>query len=455
MRRKRLRGSFSIALVAALLGACASAQPSAVRVNSPPLGSDLPRYDQSEAPAGLTEPRGDLSLQEVLSLALLHNPELAVFSLEVRAREAEALQAGLLPNPEFATELENFGGSGVASGFEGTEATLALSQLIELGGKRSRRLEVASLERDLAAWDYESKRIDVLTETTKVFVAVLAAQEQLLLADELTNVADGILQSVARRVRAGASSPVEENRARVSLETSRIDREGKARALSVARSRLAAQWGSTGPQFETVTGKLDQLLALPELSALSAGIDRTPALARWATELTRRQADRELARSNRVPDLSLGAGLRHFSETGDVGAVVGVSLPLPLFDRNQGAVGAAETRVVQAEHARRSVATAIHATLQAAHAEAAASADEVTALRSRAVPEAESAFSLTEVAYGRGRMRLTDVLDTQRTLFELRARVVDALLRYHTAVADLERLAGAPLSNLSRDSRRP
>jgi cobalt-zinc-cadmium efflux system outer membrane protein len=449
------QATFSAAAVAVLLGGCASTQPLATSVTPPSLGSGFPRYESTDPPSSIDEPQGEISLKEALSLALLHNPKLAAFSWEIRAREAESLQAGLRPNPELAAELENFGGTGVVSGFQANETTLALSQLIELGGKRSRRLEVANLDRDLAAWDYEGTRIDVLTETTKAFVAVLAAQEQLSQADELIDVADSVLQSVARRVRAGATSPVEESRARVSLETSRIDREGRARELSVARTQLAAHWGGIQPRFTAGRGDLDQLQAVPDLISLSADIQQTPAVARWTTELTRRLAERELSRSIGMPDLDLGAGFRHFTETGDVGIVLGVSLPLPLFDRNQGALNAAEMRIAQAEHARRSVETAVHTALQASHADAAASFDEAAALRDRAIPEAESAFALAEEAYRRGLMRLTDVLDTQRALFELKGRLIDALLRYHAAIAELERFTGAPISNLPRDQRRP
>lgn len=135
-----------------------------------------------------------------------------------------------------------------------------------------------------------------------------------------------------------------------------------------------------------------------------------------------------------------------------MGAVFGMSLPLPFFDRNQGAAEAAQLRITQANHARLSVRTAVHVALQAEHAEAQASFEEATSLRDRVVPEAESAFHLAQEAYSRGRMRLTDVLDTERTLFELRGRLINAMQQYHAAVAELERLAGAPLSDIPRDS---
>ena len=454
MRRSTLPAGLIAVLVLASASGCGSAPPPATTVEPHQLGASFPRHDATAPTPSFEEPVGELSLQEALGLALVHNPNLLVYSLEIRAREAEALQAGVWPNPDLGAELENFGGSGAASGFDGAETTLALSQLVELGGKRSKRLSLATLDRDLAAWDYESVRIDVLTETTKRFIAVVAAQEQLLVADELVEVAADVLEAVARRVRAGGRSPVEENRARVTLETTRIDRARRVQDLSVARNALAAQWGSIEPQFQSAEAELEKLHSLPALSTLAESIEHTPALARWTTEVARRQAVQELAASGGTPDLSIGAGLRHFSETGDLGAVVGLSLPLPLFDRKQGAVEAAQSRVIQADHARLSVTTATRVALQAELAEAQASFDEATALRDRVVPEAESAFTLAQDAYGRGRMRLTDVLDTERTLFELRARLVDAMQRYHTAVAELERLAGVPLADPSHESRR-
>jgi len=113
------------------------------------------------------EPVGTLKLGEALSAALERNPELRAFSWEVRARVANALQEGLIPNPEIGLEVENFGGQGEARGFETPETTLQLSQLIELGGKRSKRYQVASLETTLAEWDYETQRLNILASSRR------------------------------------------------------------------------------------------------------------------------------------------------------------------------------------------------------------------------------------------------------------------------------------------------
>ncbi len=209
-----VRAGRGLMLVVVSLGlcACAARPPGLERPAPRALGSDLRVYEApkdlpvSGPVAEFKEPPSSVTLRQALSFALLNNPELAAFSWEIRAREAQELQAGLRPNPEFGVEVENFGGSGSLSGFEGSETTIWLGQLIELGGKRSKRAQVASLERDLASWDYESRRMDVFAEVAKSFFAVLAAQERVALAESISRIAERATERVAERVRAGAAS---------------------------------------------------------------------------------------------------------------------------------------------------------------------------------------------------------------------------------------------------------
>jgi cobalt-zinc-cadmium efflux system outer membrane protein len=406
-------------------------------------------------PWPVAEPAGQLTLRDALAAALMSSPELAPFSWEVRAREADALQAGLRPNPEFDAELENFAGSGDLGGFGASETTLFLSQLLELGGKRSKRLRVAELDRDLAAWDYETARIDVLTEVTKAFTALLAAQEQHALAEDLVRVAQDVLESVTERVKAGATSPVEESRARVELETSRVDLDRTARALTVARKRLAATWGSVAPQFSDAAGALETTPPTPTLDELLTRIEQNPDLARWVTELDQRQAALALEKTRRIPNLALGAGVRHFAESDDNALVVGLSVPFPIFDRNQGAARAQAFRVERAKEQRRAALVRIQTQLAAAHEELRASRSESLALKNHVLPQADIAFLTAQDAYRSGRMNFTDVLDTRRTLFELRARYFRSLAEYQAAKADIERLIGEHIGHTTSENGRP
>jgi len=299
------------------------------------------------------EPTDVITLPQALALALLQNPELSAFAWEVRAAEARTLQAGLRPNPELGLDVENLAGTGAFRGGRSAETTLRLSQVIELGGKRSRRLRVAALEHDLAAWDYEKKRINVLTAVAQAFVKGLRAQERLGAEEDLVRLAAQVLATVAERVKAGKASPVEEIKAGVAVSTSRVARERARSELEATRKRLAATWGSSMPVFQKAEGAFEIVTVPPSAEALAERIVQNPDLARWGTEIQQRQAAVELAQTQKIPDLTASGGVRHLHESHDAAFVLALSVPLPVVNRNQGTILEAQYRLAKAEEERR------------------------------------------------------------------------------------------------------
>lgn len=451
-----LKGSryLKAVFVAGLVG-CAPVPHAPLLPEQRPLGKDTQAYvaprDPSRAAAAKVrgkEPSGVISLSEALAAALLRNPELSAFSWEVRAAEARALQAGLFPNPELEVEVEEFGGEGERSGFDGAEAAFGLSQLVELGGKRWKRAKAAQLEGSLAAWDYEAKRLDVLTDTTKAFVEVLFAQEQVALREELLRLAERVLTSVAQRVRAGKVSPLEENKAKVALSTGRIKLTKARHELEAARKRLAAAWGSISPTFEKVEGQAAEIRAIPAVERLTHLASQNPDMARWAVEVEQRRAALALEESKRIPDLTVSGGVRRFNETEDNAFVVGFSIPLPLFDRNQGGIREARHILAKAQAERSAAEVRVRTALAEAYEALAFAYAESMALKNELLPAAQAAFDAATEGYRQGKFSYLDVLDAQRTLFEARAQHIEALAAYHKGVSDVERLIGQSLSTV-------
>ncbi len=446
-------------LLLACLAACSTVRREAVWPELRPLGRDLKTYrppddpDES-APAQLGEPKGALTLREVLAMTLLGNPGLAAFSLEVRAGEARALQASLLPNPEIEIVIEEFAGSGERKGFDGAQTTLQLSQLIETGGKRDKRTRVASLRRDLAGWDYETKRLDVLTMATKAFVGVLAAQDRLALAEDLVRLAERVRGAAAERVRTGKVSPIERTRAEVALSTSRIAREKAERGLAAARKRLAAAWGSAAPSFERVVGELEKIGDIPPLDDLAGRIVQNPDIARWDLELEERRASVEMEESRWVPDLTMSAGVQRFEGGGDTALVVGMSLPIPLFDRNQGGTLEARYGLAKAGRERRAAEIRNRAALAEVYEILRSSHMEAASLKEDVLPGAQSAFDSIREGFRQGKFGYLDVLDAQRTLFEVKGQYLDALTAFHEAAAEVERLVGEGLAAVMKTGKR-
>jgi len=429
----RLNYPILLVLVSALgFSGCATRHVDAVRPAARSLGSDIEAFKAPEepspasAPADPEEPTGAIDIRSALAQALMNSPELAAFSWEIRAREAATAQAGLFPNPEVGVEMENFGGSGEFKGLEGTETTFRLSQLFELGGKRSGRARVAALGQNLAGWDYETKRLEVVSGVTKAFVDVLAAQERLALTEELVQLADEVFNVVRERVRYGKVSPVEEAKASVVSATGRIELGIAERDLEAARKRLAATWGSLYPAFERADGRLDIIDTIPPARQVAGRISQNPDLVRWTAEIEQREAAVDLEEAERIPDLTLSGGVKHFRELDVHAFVVDLSIPLPLFDRNQG-----EVRV-------RTALAEAYLALSAAHAQAVALRDDV-------LPAAKTAFDAASEGYRLGKFNYLDVLDAQRTFFRARRQYIETLAAYHKAVVDVEQLIGERL----------
>jgi cobalt-zinc-cadmium efflux system outer membrane protein len=392
-----------------------------------------------------TFPDGKITMRQALSLALENNPELSAFSFEVRSMEARAAQAGLFPNPEFDLEVENVGGQGDMRGFIAAETTLQLSQRIELGGKRSRRNRLASFETSLAEWDYESKRLNILTDTTAAFLDVLAAQAHLHLSEDALSLAEQVMRTVAERVRAGKVSPLEETRTSVLLSTSKIKKEKALRDLNRAKKRLAAMWGAASPGFEEAVGDLDAVGSIPTFDLLIGRIEQNPEIARWMTEMDRYEAALDLEKAGGIPDLTLAGGYRRFGDIDADAFVFGVSVTLPLFDRNQGSVREAEFRLSKAREERRAQDVRIRTALADAHASLFSAHAEVKSLRNDVLPAADRAYEATREGYRHGKFGFLDVLEAQRTLVDVRGEHINALTAYHKARAGLARLIGGSL----------
>ena len=402
----------------------------------------LARVDQDSRP--LAEPAGVLVLPQALALALTRNPELAAFSWETRAREAATLQARFFPNPTIGAKAANFGNNSL-HGLNRNMVTLELSQLIELGGKRAARTEAAALTQELANWDYETKRIDVLTQASKAFIEVLTAQQRLALTQQTQDLAEQVTAAASARVQAGKVSPVEETKARVVRASVRIELMRARRELEAARKRLAANWGSTAPRFETVAGDLDTIQPPPSLESLLQRLVRNPDLARWTTEISHRQALIVVEKSKAIPDVTATIGARRYHLPDTYALVAGVSMPLPVFNRNQGGILEAEHRLTKAEEDRQSVEVRVTTALNTAYQSLDAAHAEVAALRQEVLPGAQSAYDAARTGYRLGKFGFLDVLDAQRTLFGAKAQHLQALADYHQAVAEVERLTGMGL----------
>ncbi len=409
-----------------------------------PVGSSAPvqARDTGEARAAGPSETAGLSLDRAVARSLQSSPVLAAGRYAVSAAEARVTQAGLLPNPELELEAENFGGTGYVRGFESAESTVLISQPILLGGKRSRRRAVAESEVALTRTDLEALRLNLVSDTASAFYRVLAAQKGEALAEELLGLAERFARTVQARVDAGKVSPVEATRAGIEVAQARVRRGRAVRDLAAARARLAATWGSSTADFDEVIGKLPETLAPPPLEHLQPLLLKNPEVLGLERQVQRQQSILGFEGSLRIPDLTVSVGPRRFEETGQSAWVAGLSLPLPIFDRNQGARKAAEFELERVRRDAESSRVALGAELVAVYEQLHAATLEASTMGLEIVPGAEAAFAATEIGYSEGKFSFLDVLDAQRAMFEARSLLLASREEYALARTELERLVG-------------
>lgn len=418
---------------------------SSVMADTKPYVVPLPP-NMLEQRVELVEPQGSLSLTEALSLALLHSPILQEFAWEIRISDVKTLRAGLLPNPELGIEAENFLGSGQQRDFDQTETTVSISQLFELGGKRAKREALAGSERDLALWDYETRRLDIIYQVASRYMEVLANQARFKLAVESTTIAEEIHHTVVARVEAGKVSPLEQSKSRVELAKARLNEARVVGELVSNKQNLATVWGSITPLFKEVSGDLYAVQAVPEFSILTSRLNNNPDLARWSAEIERYRKAIELAKAQKIPNITFMAGARHFAENDDFATVAGISAPLFIFDNKQTGVDEAQIILTQAMQKRQSAKVAVQSSLIDSYQQLQMSLIETTAFREEVLPSAKEAFRAAKLAYRLGEIGSLDLLDAQRTLFQNSREQLEALATFQQNVAKIERLIGGALN---------
>jgi len=393
------------------------------------------------AAPGAAEPSGPLGLRGALALARQFNPGLSSASREREAADAAVVQAGAWPNPVFEAQVEDLRR-------DNRTTTLQLSQPIELGGKRAARVAAAERARDQAASALLARRSELRASTITLFFDVLAAQERLRLAQDSVGLAEAATRAAVNRVAAGKVAPLEESRARVAEAGIRVELLQAEGALRSARRQLAALWGNANPRFTHADGAID-LLPAATSDAVQGRLSDAPVLRQARLEVERRQALSTLEQARRVPDITVSLGAKRVPADEGMGSgsgrnqvVVGVSVPLPIFDTNRGNVAEALSREEKARDDLLAAELQLHADVAQATERLRSARATAETLQRDALPGAEAAYKAAARGFELGKFSFLEALDAQRTLFQVRNQYLLAAAEAHRSASELDRLLG-------------
>ncbi|MCF7833046.1 MAG: TolC family protein [Candidatus Marinimicrobia bacterium] len=377
-----------------------------------------------------------VSLNEVLQYTLLYNPELKAANLNIDGMEALVLQSKSYENPELETELENVGVNAFS---------IRIGQLIELGGKRSARINLAKLGRSAAAWEYEIQRLTILVEAGKQFINTLKTQEMLDLLEQSYDIAERSYQTALSRKKAGVASEIEILQTEKEREIIKVELE-KELNDQVLQIKLLSLYAGDQSNFTQVIGKLERPLSIPELSDLLSEINQSPDIVTWLIRTEELKILEKEAKVQVVPDLSVNAGYERNNVSGDNTFLLGFSIPLPVWNQNKGNKKFAEINSYKAAFEKKAMEIQIYRDLHSIYTDFENTFIEINVLNDKLIPIAKKTYQEAQKFYGSGKLSSMELLNYQRDLLENEMRYIDQVAEFYKLKYDLELLIGSEIN---------
>jgi len=393
----------------------------------PLVAAEYPQMGRAQAKAGADV----VTLEQVEKMAGETNPTLRQAEVEIRAAKARQLQAGLYPNPTVGYTGDEIRGGSVGGGKQG----FFVQQAIVTGGKLGKSREVFGSDAKLAEIEAREQRTRVETAVKMAFLRVLAAQEWLAARRDLAKIAEDGAQTQRELMNTGQADESEVLEAEVEARRMRMAARMQENTLREEWRSLAAVIGQPDLPVATVAGDLER--GWPELNEEEA-VERiakgSPAVQIAETAAGRAQAVFTRAQREPIPDILVRGGLEYNHETlGSVPWAKGwegiaeASVEIPIFNRNQGNVGAARADVERAAQEKLRIALTLReraATVVDEYANAKLMALEY---RDEILPHAKKAYSLLVDKYGKMLASYPRVLESQQRLYELQIEYIAAL----------------------------
>jgi len=375
-----------------------------------------------------------LALPDLMQIALERNPRLAQAGFAIDAARGRALQAGLYPNPTVSATFDELGD---VQGPGGVNTLPLVSQEFVTAGKLKLNRSAATREVDQAVLNLMTQRYVLFGNIRQSYFEVLTLQRRIEILDQLVKLADESVENTRKLLKANQVARLDLLQLEVDLERYRAEREATARELPGAFRRLAAVAGVPGLPSTRLGGTLDvplpdydldraQQFVLsehPEVQAAKVGVERAQLL------LKRAQVDP-------IPNVTVGAGYVRQNQNKSDDWTIGVSVPIPVWNRNQGNILAAQAQLSEAIQEVGQVGNDLVERLANAFRDFAAARERAARYRTAILPRAQETYALSLKAYQGGQFEYLRVLEAQRAMAQ-------ANLEYLRAQGDSWRAASA------------
>jgi outer membrane protein, heavy metal efflux system len=392
---------------------------------------------------------GPLTLAEALRLAEAGSPAVRAREAQLAAAEGSRREAAsfLFNNPELSVEWTRRRSAGPDGNTR--EWGVGIAQPLEIGGQQARRREAASASLDALRAEIEEARRQARADAAQRFHAVLAAQRRVQVEQRSVELFDNTAQAVAKRRSAGEDTRLDANVALIEAERAR-------NALAVAQEHLLDAKAELATALQLPPSAVPEVagdIAVPTGAPLAYGLDQLLALARSLPKQRALAAREDAARArvgveraSRYPDMTVGlnVGREGPADGRERVTTLSLSVPLPLFKRNDAAIGQALSEATQAEIERASATRDGLAEVRRLWSRLDSQRQRVARLQRAMIAASTDNQQLAAKSLQAGQIGLLDQLLVNRQALDAGRDLNDALAEFHTTRIELENAAGWP-----------
>src|SRR3990167_3271272 len=381
-----------------------------------------------------------ISLEEALKIAIEKNPQLQSTRDQVDAAIGSLRQSKLYPNPVLELLAEEMPNSEV--GLNQSQNLVGITQPIITGGKRGLGIKVSEKSKEKNELERDTVLLAVIADTKKAFYKVAADQEGYSIAKKVEEIAKGIYESEKVRFDAGEVAITNVLRAEVELSKARNSVSNAEGNLQNSIKELQTVMGIPEEIIDGSTGKLlsrPAELSLPELELKMN--NNQPFLKASKKNIEIAETQLSLEKRQVIPDINLSAGYKRLTQENVDTVQMGVEIPAPFFNRNQGNIQKGKALSRKAKSENLSVYNDLLFQLKKNFNSYNVERKRVIEYRDKILPKAEESLKLITRGYKEGEFDYIDLLDAQRTWAETRISYIESLKILNLIIADIERLA--------------
>jgi cobalt-zinc-cadmium efflux system outer membrane protein len=389
-------------------------------------------------------PTGDsLALETVLNLVAQANPGLKANRKQVEAMVGLVNQAGLRPNPELEIEFEEVGWD--APGFNESEIGIVLSQEFELWGKRKKRKKLAKSE--LAATEFETivSGFELRVRTMENFYTLVHAQRQVVLALQANEIAEAIASTTRTRIEKGAGLSAELLLAELEHEQTKLELARVNSQLHIAKRNLAAMYKGDGLKLIVAEPKLDKSIIF-RITGLQPFVENNREVAVLEHESKILKSQLAVEKSEAKPNLTFSGGIKRLQADETNSFIFALGIPLSLFNRNQGTVYSLRTQSEAIQLAKEQAQLNAEAEFLSLEQKLSQLLSRHNSMDTLLLPLSEKAYRSLNNAYKLGRIPYSTLLESERSLVDLRFELNDLELEIRKEIGSIERLLGIKLN---------